>query len=123
MNPPQVLYSLLLEEVASSGYTIIATPYAVTFQHLDCARTVRSAFLDAIDILRAGGADAAALAPQDVPLLGLGHSNGALMHLLIGTLEERPTATNILISYNNKCVPLVDRHVGWAPACQNVEGL
>lgn len=97
-----MLYSLLLEQVAASGFTVIATPYAITFQHLDCARAVRRSFLEAVSSLQAGGADTAFLAPADVPLLGLGHSNGALMHLLIGTQEERPVASNVLISFNNK---------------------
>ena len=31
-SPPQLLYSLLLELLAESGYTTIATPYAITFR-------------------------------------------------------------------------------------------
>ena len=31
---PQVAYALLLQLLAEAGYTCVATPYAVTFQHL-----------------------------------------------------------------------------------------
>ncbi len=38
---PQVVYNLLLEILADSGYTVVATPYAVTFRHADCAAAVK----------------------------------------------------------------------------------
>jgi Protein of unknown function (DUF1350) len=40
--------------------------------------------------------------PEGVPVHGVGHSNGALMHLLIGSLAPKPVTSNVLISYNNK---------------------
>ena len=40
---PQVAYSLLLQLLAEAGYTCVATPYAVTFQHLICASAVQQA--------------------------------------------------------------------------------
>jgi hypothetical protein len=51
-HPPllQLLYSLLLELLAGGGYTVVATPYAVTFRHLDCAVSVRSAFDAAVQV-------------------------------------------------------------------------
>ena len=42
---PQVAYSLLLQLLAEAGYTCVATPYAVTFQHLICASAVQQARL------------------------------------------------------------------------------
>ncbi len=33
----QILYALLLDLIAKAGYTVVATPYAVTFRHLDSA--------------------------------------------------------------------------------------
>ena len=42
------------------------------------------------------------LAPPSAPLLGVGHSMGSLLHLLMGSYEEAPTESNVLISYNNK---------------------
>ncbi|KAJ9509243.1 hypothetical protein QJQ45_001695 [Haematococcus lacustris] len=48
--------------------------------------------------------DSSWLAPMDAPLLGLGHSNGSLMHLLIGSQHPDITAANVLMSFNNKQV-------------------
>eukprot|EP00955_Chlamydomonas_euryale_P025045 263656-Chlamydomonas_euryale.AAC.2 len=45
--------SLLLDLLAASGYTSVATPYAVTFKHDECAAQVRGSFLAAVDELRA----------------------------------------------------------------------
>ncbi|KAF5838682.1 hypothetical protein DUNSADRAFT_2377 [Dunaliella salina] len=45
---PQVLYSLLIDSLASSGFTVLSTPYAVSFKHLDCAATVRQDFMDSL---------------------------------------------------------------------------
>ncbi len=44
------MYSVLLELMASAGYTVIATPYAVTFKHLDCAEMVHQRFLQAVNV-------------------------------------------------------------------------
>lgn len=40
--------------------------------------------------------------PSHVPTHGIGHSNGALMHLLIGSLVQAPYTSNVLMSFNNK---------------------
>ena len=40
---PQLIYPLLLQTLAQAGYTVVSTPYAVTFKHLDCARAVHQA--------------------------------------------------------------------------------
>jgi hypothetical protein len=40
--------------------------------------------------------------PDNVPTHGLGHSNGSLMHLLIGSFFQAPYNSNVLLSYNNK---------------------
>jgi hypothetical protein len=37
---PQLFYNSFIELLADSGYTVIATPYRVTFQHDVCARKV-----------------------------------------------------------------------------------
>ena len=41
--------------------------------------------------------------PKDAPLHGVGHSNGALMHLLLGAIAAVPYSSAIAISFNNKC--------------------
>ena len=37
---PQLIYPLLLQLLARAGYTVISTPYAVTFKHVVCAGAV-----------------------------------------------------------------------------------
>ena len=49
--------------------------------------------------------------PDDAPLHGIGHSNGALMHLLLGAIAAQPYASTVIISFNNKCA---------CPACCRV---
>jgi hypothetical protein len=39
--------------------------------------------------------------PAKAPCFGVGHSNGALLQLLIGSLEPGATQANVIISYNN----------------------
>ncbi len=83
-HPLPLQYPLLLTRLADAGYTCIATPFAVTFNHVGCARDMHAAFLAAVAQLRAGrGAWAA---PAGLPTHGVGHSNGALLHALIGAV-------------------------------------
>ncbi|KAI8463608.1 MAG: hypothetical protein J3K34DRAFT_388971 [Monoraphidium minutum] len=99
---PQVAYHLLLELLAEAGFTCIATPYLLTFKHLDCARDTAASFRAAVGELRAGGRGY--LAPPGSAVVGVGHSNGALLHLLIGALLPGHAAANVLVSFNNKQV-------------------
>ena len=50
--------------------------------------------------MRESGLEAAV--PENVPTHGIGHSNGSLMHLLIGSFFQAPYDSNVLLSYNNK---------------------
>uniref|UniRef100_A0A7S3VIW0 Alpha/beta hydrolase fold-3 domain-containing protein n=1 Tax=Dunaliella tertiolecta TaxID=3047 RepID=A0A7S3VIW0_DUNTE len=101
---PQVLYSLLLESIAASGFTVLSTPYAVSFKHLECAATVRQDFMDSVQELR-GNSSQSWMVPAGVPVLGVGHSNGALLHLLNSSQSGQVyTVANVLVSYNNKQV-------------------
>ena len=59
-------------------------------------------FSACVDALRASGQGF--LVPDDRPVHGVGHSNGALLHLLIGAALAPPNASNALISFNNKWV-------------------
>jgi hypothetical protein len=52
--------------------------------------------------LRATGM--ADIVPKDVPVHGVGHSNGALMHALISSYYPQPVTSNVLMSFNNKDV-------------------
>jgi hypothetical protein len=37
---PELVYPLLLQMVGDAGYTVISTPYPVTFKHVECADMV-----------------------------------------------------------------------------------
>jgi hypothetical protein len=87
----------MLEKLAAKGYLIIATPYQLSFDHLETCDEVISKFeLMAPTIARQYGA---------LPVVGIGHSCGALLQLLITSLfPDTPRAANALLSYNNKPV-------------------
>jgi acetyl esterase/lipase len=37
---PELVYPLLLQIVSEAGYTVVSTPYPVTFKHVECAAAV-----------------------------------------------------------------------------------
>eukprot|EP00970_Alexandrium_tamarense_P002840 scaffold398_cov198-Alexandrium_tamarense.AAC.4 len=105
---PQLTYRYLLERLSSRGYLIVATPYELSFDHLGTCDEI----IDKFERV------APSLAKQygPVPVVGVGHSCGALLHMLITSLfPDTPRAANALISYNNRgvgeAVPLFDELV------------
>jgi acetyl esterase/lipase len=94
---PHISYRYLLERLARSGYLVVATPYQLSFDHLSTCDEVIGRFEKiALPLARAYGA---------LPVVGIGHSCGALLHLLITSLfPDTPRAANALISFNNKPV-------------------
>lgn len=72
-------------------------------------------FLGTLDVLQSS--DKAWMAPQGAPLHGVGHSNGALMHLLISSLARTENASNVIISYNNKLAFLRSCNASSALTC------
>jgi Protein of unknown function (DUF1350) len=101
---PYLFYSSIIDRIADSGYTVVVTPYSVTFQHDRCARNVHTAFINALQELRQTP-KLTWTAPVGAPTHGVGHSNGALMHAMIGSLIKNPINTsNVLVSFNNRQV-------------------
>ncbi|CAA0812023.1 Protein of unknown function (DUF1350 [Striga hermonthica] len=103
---PEVTYRYFLELMASEGYLIISVPYNVTFNHEQVSREIYNRFhacLDSILVngLPENGISGAEIA--DLPFYSVGHSNGALIQVLVGSYfcEKIPKA-NAVISYNNK---------------------
>jgi len=94
---PQLSYRYMLERLSSRGYLIVATPYQLSFDHLTtCDEIVGRFELVAPDLAKEYGA---------VPVVGVGHSCGSLLHMLITSLfPDTPRAANALISYNNRGV-------------------
>lgn len=97
---PQVCYRYMLEQMAERGYLIVATPYAVDFDYRKPAAEVHEKFYGARTLLASEYGDA-------LPLLGLGHSLGALMQTLLCCMYAEyaeACAGSALISWNNKPV-------------------
>jgi acetyl esterase/lipase len=94
---PHVAYRYLLERLAAKGYLVIATPYNLSFDHLQtCDMVIQRFERIAPTLARQYGA---------IPVVGVGHSCGALLQLLITSLfPDTPRAANALISFNNKPV-------------------
>jgi hypothetical protein len=86
-----------LEKLANEGYLVVATPYQLSFDHVSTCDAVIERFERIAPMLaRQYGA---------VPVVGVGHSCGALLQLLITTLfPDTPRAANCLMSFNNKPV-------------------
>lgn len=94
---PHITYRYLLEALNSAGYIIVATPYRLDMDYLRSCDVILAKF-DAIAV------DLAAKYGP-IPVIGLGHSCGALLQTLITCLfPNAPRAINILISFNNKPV-------------------
>uniref|UniRef100_A0A5B6ZLU7 DUF1350 domain-containing protein n=1 Tax=Davidia involucrata TaxID=16924 RepID=A0A5B6ZLU7_DAVIN len=103
---PEVTYSYLLELLANEGYFIISVPYNVTFDHAQATREVYERFNACLDvILTSGLPDANLTAAQlvQLPVYSVGHSNGALLQVLIGSyFSEKIPKANAVISYYNR---------------------
>lgn len=94
---PHITYRYLLEKLASEGFLIVATPFDLSFDHLTTCDEVLTKF----------EAVAPTLAKQygALPVVGIGHSCGALLQVLISSLfPDTPRAANALLSFNNKPV-------------------
>jgi acetyl esterase/lipase len=94
---PHITYRYMLERLAAKGYLIIATPFQLSFDHLTtCDEVIYRFEKVAPSIARQYGS---------IPVVGIGHSCGALLQLLINCLfPDTPRAANALISFNNKPV-------------------
>lgn len=106
---PHLTYRCLLEQLASKGYVVIATPFVNTLDHIAIAQSVLLNFERTVERLH----DYGLLRKLYLPTYGIGHSMGCKLHLLIGSLCPVERAGNILISFNNyaakDAIPLVEQ--------------
>eukprot|EP00244_Chara_vulgaris_P000266 TRINITY_DN1043_c1_g1_i1.p1 TRINITY_DN1043_c1_g1~~TRINITY_DN1043_c1_g1_i1.p1 ORF type:complete len:514 (-),score=65.25 TRINITY_DN1043_c1_g1_i1:470-2011(-) len=109
---PDLSYKLLMQGLAKDGYLVITTPYSATFDHAECTKQVQRKFVNCIDLLASspillpGGISSSDVVPQ-LPIYGVGHSNGALVHVLmsclgVGLASPDLNKANVLIAFNNK---------------------
>ena len=94
---PHISYRYLLERLAAEGYLVVATPYDLSFDHLTTCDDILSRFERiAGPLARTYGG---------LPVIGVGHSCGSLLQLMITSIfPDTPRAANALISFNNKPV-------------------
>ena len=98
---PQLAYGALCQRLADSGYVVLAAPFKLQFDYLELCDTVLST---------AEPAHAALVEEYgELPLVGVGHSCGALLHVLLssafrgtGVLADIERVANVHISFNNK---------------------
>lgn len=91
---PQLAYRPLLEALAARGVVVVATPFSTSFDHLRVADGVHYQFGRAVAAL---GDEVAQL-----PVFGVGHSLGSLLHLLICARYSPQRAGNALMAFNNR---------------------
>eukprot|EP00854_Cymbomonas_tetramitiformis_P014036 gene14036-16591_t len=105
------------EALADAGFIVVTTPFNLTFDHRACALRVADSLTRGLKTLeinpdgsQESAKDDADEGFQTLPLYAMGHSNGALLQLLMSSLEEcQDLATvhvqrAVLLSYNNKPV-------------------
>ncbi len=73
---------------------IVATPFSTGFDHLRLADEAQFRFNIAMRALRSEAGR--------LPIFGVGHSLGSLLHLLISARYGADRAGNVLLSFNNK---------------------
>ncbi|XP_020110570.1 uncharacterized protein LOC109725694 isoform X2 [Ananas comosus] len=103
---PELTYSHFMELLAREGFLVVSVPYDVTFDHERAAKEVFERFHSCLDSLLDAGIPDAGLEPSDLsrlPIFSVGHSNGALLQLLVGSyFSEKIPKANAVISFNNK---------------------
>jgi Protein of unknown function (DUF1350) len=93
---PHIAYSSLLSRLAKRGFVIVATPYDLSLDYLKTTGHI---------VERWEGIETdLALEFGAIPVVGVGHSAGALFHAIAASLfdDVSPKAGLILVSFNNK---------------------
>jgi len=104
---PTVAYRYVLEQLTMKGYAIVATPFAVDFEYRKPAAEIRDKFSRACQDLETTNDSIADV--RLLPRLAMGHSLGALMHVLLACEYPNDHGADTLVgaalvSYNNKNV-------------------
>ena len=117
---PQQTYGGFLDTLSGYGIAVIATPSTMLtgLDHWAAADEVAAAWRGAITpVLRLLRDEHAAQSP--IPVIGIGHSLGAKLLLLLGCRgdgEVGPRLANVLVSYNNyaaeRSIPLLKEAAG-----------
>ena len=97
---PTRVYGCLVENFVKENYIVISTAYQVTFRHDECAKSIFDRFERVFEesVVPIIGPTAS------VPVIAVGHSNGALMHALMASMFAIRYDACILMSFNNRQV-------------------
>ena len=96
---PQITYRYFLEQLASKGFFVVATPFETNFEHLKIADDIHLKFTQC--------AKALGSRVEGLQTVGVGHSMGALQQLLMCSRYKDVNSNregNVMISFNNKPV-------------------
>lgn len=91
---PQLTYRFFLERLSEKGILVIATPFASGFDHFRISDEVQFKYDRCIRTLH-GTVD-------NLPVFGVGHSLGSVIHLLIGSRYAVQRNGNVFMAFNNK---------------------
>ncbi|XP_038987689.1 uncharacterized protein LOC103714604 [Phoenix dactylifera] len=91
---PQLTYRFFLECLSNKGALVVATPFASGFDHFLIADEVQFKFARCLRFLQD--------TVNDLPIFGIGHSLGSVIHLLIGSRYAVERTGNVLMAFNNK---------------------
>lgn len=91
---PQLAYRLFLESLASRGVLVITTPVGTSFDQLRAADEAQYKFDRCCKALEAE--------LSSLPVYGVGHSMGSLLHMLICARYAVKREGNVLMSFNNR---------------------
>jgi hypothetical protein len=109
-SAPQLVYDYLLQQLASAGFAVVATPYTTIPDHRETAIAALRSLQQVLPQLDA----------ISIPRFGLGHSLGCKLHLLGSCWEQSdpwqkslpPRQGNILMAYSNaslrRSIPAAD---------------
>ncbi|ERN06454.1 hypothetical protein AMTR_s00016p00259610 [Amborella trichopoda] len=91
---PQITYRLFLERLSEKGVLVVATPFASGFDHFFIADDVQFKFDRCLRFLQGS--------VNELPIFGVGHSLGSVIHLLIGSRYAVNRCGNVFMAFNNK---------------------
>ncbi|XP_031500291.1 uncharacterized protein LOC116264296 [Nymphaea colorata] len=91
---PQLSYRLFLERLSEKGILVVATPFASGLDHFLIADEVQFKFDRCLHLLHDS--------VNELPVFGIGHSLGSVIHLLIGSRYAVQRSGNVFMAFNNK---------------------
>jgi hypothetical protein len=97
---PTRVYGKLVENFVKQNYIVVSTAYQVTFKHDECAKSIFDRFERVFE-----ESVAPIIGPTaSIPVIAVGHSNGALMHALMASMFPTRYDACILMAFNNRQV-------------------